>query len=584
MLQPRTNWITLHTGLSGLSSLKECLAAGYDAEAFEGLPHIGGQWAYCDPDPETGEVYSSIYQGVLVNSCRDSSAFSDYPFDPAQYPIYFTHRSFLKYINDFADFWDLRRHIRLNAKVLKCEQLEDGRWRVQRQEKGQEPVEDVFDALFACNGRNTFSHTPQFPGKDSFEGEWLHSHVYRTPKPYMGKRVTIIGLGSSAVDIACELAPHAEVHMITRRGGWIIPRFVFGKAVEAYDSRLAATVLPEGLTQSVQLLLMDMAQGKHPAELKPDHGIMAGAPTIRGEFLERINVGQVKIHRAGISTITPTGVILSTGETIDSDVIICSTGYDIEFPYLPPNILSLPADEKNALEKADHKTLDLLHLVKPVHHPNLFIIGLVETAGPAAPVIEAQARWSVGVLQNKIPLPPKEKQIETIKKFQAFQRKKFVHSDRHASMVMYMDYIDSMLQPLGANPTFGKLLGYWAKNPLRGLSLLNAVYMKIPASPQWRLFGDGNCAEWAVESTLRVTKEKAEMSKKEKDGLEKMRPKEPGFVAKGYGEMSQSNGVNGVNGVTKVNGAANGQPVANGNGHPIANSNGHAVESATAQV
>ncbi|KAF2092607.1 flavin-containing monooxygenase [Rhizodiscina lignyota] len=530
-------------GLSGLSSIKECLTAGFEVEAFEALPHIGGQWAYCDPDPETGEVYSSIYQGVLLNSCRDSSTFSDFPLDPARYPVYFNHKLFLQYIHEFADFWDLKRHIQLNTKVLKCEQLEDGRWKVQRQTKGEEPVENIYDALFACNGRNTYAYTPHFPGKDTFEGQWLHSHYYRTPGPFTGKRVTIIGLGSSAVDIACELAPHAEVHLITRRGGWIIPRFALGKPVEAYDSRLAATVLPTGLTAWAQLFLMNMAQGKHPPELKPNHGIMANAPTVRGEFLERVNVGQIKVHRAGVSTITPTSVTLSTGDTIDSDVIISSTGYTIDFPYLPPNILSLP--EKDTTSNPEYKTIDLLHLVKPVHHPNLFIIGLVETAGPAIPVIEAQTRWSVGVLTDKVKLPSQDKQIAEIRKFQAFQREKFVHSDRHASCVMYMSYIDSMLSPLGANPTFGRMLGYSLKNPFRGLSLLNAVYMKIPASAQWRLFGDGKCTDWAAESVLRVTK--------------KLRKE---FVAKGFEEMNgKSSGV--VN--AETTGDTSGHTVENGN-------------------
>jgi dimethylaniline monooxygenase (N-oxide forming) len=41
----------------------------------------------------------------------------------------------------------------------------------------------------------------------------------------------------AAVDISSELAPQAkELHVITRKGGWIIPRFVFGKPVEAWDS------------------------------------------------------------------------------------------------------------------------------------------------------------------------------------------------------------------------------------------------------------------------------------------------------------------------------------------------------------
>jgi dimethylaniline monooxygenase (N-oxide forming) len=70
--------------MSGLTTLKECLAAGFNATVFEAQDHIGGQWQYTDPDPVTGEVHSSIYQGTVFNSCRDTSSFSDFPMDPAR--------------------------------------------------------------------------------------------------------------------------------------------------------------------------------------------------------------------------------------------------------------------------------------------------------------------------------------------------------------------------------------------------------------------------------------------------------------------------------------------------------------------
>lgn len=198
----------------------------------------------------------------MLNSCRDTSAFTDFPLDPARYPDFFSHRHFLRYLHEYADHFGLKRYVRLSTRVVECvppppaaaagkEGLEDGgkgaaggaargKWTVRIEPSSAEGGEEEtlqFDAVFACSGHNSAPYTPDFKGLGAFRGTWIHSHVYRTPGPFEGKRVAIIGLGSSAVDIACEVAPQAaECHVITRRGGWILPRYVLGKVAEAWDS------------------------------------------------------------------------------------------------------------------------------------------------------------------------------------------------------------------------------------------------------------------------------------------------------------------------------------------------------------
>ena len=204
---------------------------------FEAQDHIGGQWAYEVPSPEKSEVWSSVYDGVVLNSCRDTSCFSDFPLDPARYPDFFGHRLHLKYLTEYATHFDLMRHIQLSTKVLGCKQTQEGKWIVTYLKEGGSPIEETYDALFACTGHNSFPRIPEFPGKETFKGEILHSHVYRTPGRFEGKRVAVVGIGASAADIACEIGPHAEeLHVITRRGTWIIPRYCLGKPAEAWAS------------------------------------------------------------------------------------------------------------------------------------------------------------------------------------------------------------------------------------------------------------------------------------------------------------------------------------------------------------
>jgi dimethylaniline monooxygenase (N-oxide forming) / hypotaurine monooxygenase len=221
-----------------LTTAKQCLSDGFQVTVFEAREEIGGQWNYEIPDPVTGNAHSSVYQGVISNSCRDTSCFSDFPIDPSRYPDFYGHKLCLRYVEEYADHFGLKPHIRFNTRVTSSEQLDDGRWQISfTGQDGGGGAQSTFDALFVCTGRNTTPHIPDFEGVKQFQGQVMHSHVYRQPEPFSGKRVAIIGFGSSAVDISSEICGlAAECHLITRRGGWVIPRFVLGKPAEAWDS------------------------------------------------------------------------------------------------------------------------------------------------------------------------------------------------------------------------------------------------------------------------------------------------------------------------------------------------------------
>jgi dimethylaniline monooxygenase (N-oxide forming) len=111
--------------------------------------------------------------------------------------------------------------------------------------------------------------------------------------------------------------------------------------------------------------------------------------------------------------------------------------------------------------------------------------------------------------------------MREIRAWQAWHAKTFVRSERHVNSETYVPYIDSVLQPLGANPSFARLLRrvFTSGSPMRALSLLWAVYFDIPSSAQWRLCGQGSNKELASETVLRIAKGKEELSVKEKELL-----------------------------------------------------------------
>ncbi|KAL1859589.1 hypothetical protein Daus18300_009590 [Diaporthe australafricana] len=510
------------SGLSGIITLKECLAEGFEVQCFEARSQIGGQWAHqpdVSPSDPAESVQSSMYDGVVLNSCRDTSAMTDFPLDPSRYGDYFGHRQQLSYMDEYAGHFGLKKHIRLSTRVLASEPRKDGSWAVRIQEDGKDAAEElVFDAVFVCVGHLSTPSIPDFKGKDVFQGQIMHSHFYRRPGPFDRKKVAIIGFGSSAVDIACEVAPGAEeVHVITRTGGWVLPRYVLGKPTEAFDNRATQVWMPVGAAQWLQTKLLQIVDGKAPEAMRPSHKILEQSPTIRGDFVEKVRTQVIDINRGSVEYLTKDGLVISTArgeetvtEELKVDVIIACTGYDqFDYPFLPSDVVRGPETPANRV--------DLYKFIVPPRYDNLFMMGMIELFGPAAPSFEAQARWACSVLSGRIGLPPKVKMREDVAKFQAWQEKQFMNTERHALIAYAIPYNDELLEPLGAVPSFGKCLGrvLSSGHPWRALKVLNAVWFGIPSAAQWRLFGYGANEELAVETTLRIAEGGKTLSKGE---------------------------------------------------------------------
>src|SRR5205807_318253 len=83
-----------------------------------------------------------------------------------------------------------------------------------------------FDALLICNGHHWDPSYPDFPGE--FDGPTLHSHHYIDPTDPLdltGRRVLVVGIGNSAVDITSELGRKGvaeRVFISTRSGAWVV--------------------------------------------------------------------------------------------------------------------------------------------------------------------------------------------------------------------------------------------------------------------------------------------------------------------------------------------------------------------------
>jgi len=205
--------IVVGAGFAGLYMVHKMRQAGRSVRAFEAGSGVGGTWFW------------NQYPGARcdIESMEYSYGFSeDLEQDWDWSQRYAPQPEILRYINHVADRFELRRDVQLNTKVLFAHYVETGgRWRVETDDG------ETWTAAFCVMATGCLSSTnmPDIPGLDSFSGEthhtsrWPHEGV-----EFIGKRVGIIGTGSSAIQAIPIIAEAAErLTVFQRTANFSIP-------------------------------------------------------------------------------------------------------------------------------------------------------------------------------------------------------------------------------------------------------------------------------------------------------------------------------------------------------------------------
>ncbi len=152
-----------------------------------------------------------------------------------------------------------------------------------------------YDALLVANGHHWKPRWPEpaFPGSETFAGEQLHAHSYVDNSIFEGKRVVVLGMGNSAMDIAVESSYVAErTYLAARSGVWILPKYVFGKPVDQMrnDPRVPFAIRQRMIQQLVKSYAGPPERYGLP---KPTHRFGEAHPTVSGRILDRIQHGTI---------------------------------------------------------------------------------------------------------------------------------------------------------------------------------------------------------------------------------------------------------------------------------------------------
>lgn len=198
--------VIIGAGFAGIYALHRLRNLGYKCRVFEAGDEVGGTWFW------------NRYPGAAcdIESLEYSYSFSEDLQQEWQWTERFARQpEILKYINHVADRFDLRRDIQLSTRVESAIFDEtEGRWTVKTDDGS------LFSAKYCIMATGCLSAPKpvEYPGLESFKGEVYHTAYWpKEPIDFTGKRVGVIGTGSSAIQSVPIIAQQASMLTVFQR-------------------------------------------------------------------------------------------------------------------------------------------------------------------------------------------------------------------------------------------------------------------------------------------------------------------------------------------------------------------------------
>jgi len=326
-------------GMSGiLSAIKLCEAGFSDFTIYEKAERLGGTWR------------ENTYPGI---ACDVPSHLYSYSFDPNPG---WSHRfapgsEIQAYFEDVARRYEVEPSIRFGEEVVRCEFV-DGRWRLETSEGRRDEV----DFVIAATGVLHHPNIPDIEGLDDFEGALFHSARWDHDVPLAGRRIGVIGTGSTAVQITGDVIDEvAALSLFQRTPQWIMPqenppytdeeKRAFREHPEELSqlrddlSRLFAENFSNAVVDadSPQMKMIEDAcranlenNVKDPElreKLRPDYRAACKRLVVSPDFYDAIQKPNAELVTEPIERVEAAGIRTRDGRLHELDVLVLATGF-----------------------------------------------------------------------------------------------------------------------------------------------------------------------------------------------------------------------------------------------------------------
>ena len=419
-------------GAAGICGARHMMAQGFDVTLYEIGSHIGGMWVF-----NNDNLRSSAYKTLHINTARDLTAFEDYAFDSNVQPFP-DHRDMAAYLRGYADHFGITKHVRFKTRVVDVRMAqgytpERPRWIVETEHGSV----DEHDAVIVASGHLTKPLEVAML-RDNFKGEYLHSHSYKEPARFADKRVCVVGVGNSGLDIASDICTTAErTVLVGRTTPLVIPKLIFGRpfweAVKPfYKPWVPAAVRNRALRFLVWVVHGRMTGLGFGTQQKKVHA------SSNANIINHIHYRRVLV-KSGIDAIDGQTVTFADGSSDEFDTLIAATGYLIDLDFLSRDIVEV---EDNSIE--------LYMRIVPPNWRGLYFLAFFNSDTALNWICNEQAKWIAEFETGRAVLPSKSEMIEEIAQRQKWVQDNFENSPRHGIEVEHLPYFDELKESLKA--------------------------------------------------------------------------------------------------------------------------------------
>ena len=292
-----------------------------------------------DQSDKVGASWHGHYDRLHLHTVKKWSHLPHCPF-PDHYPEFVPKNLLIEYFNDYVDRFDIQPHY--GQEVTHIER-NNGTWKVSV--KGNEDW--IVNHLVIATGTNRSVVVPSWPGEESFTGEMVHSRWYKNPKPFMDKRVLVVGMGNTGAEIALDLSESGITTFISVRGEVsVVPRDINGRSIQVTSKQLAK--LPFNIGDWIGTQIRKIYFGnleKHGLKISKMHPAVQLRTTGKTPVLDigtiaAIKKGAIKVV-SEVSHFEGSSVSLVDGTSIDVDAVILATGYSPSIEEFLPAVTSI---------------------------------------------------------------------------------------------------------------------------------------------------------------------------------------------------------------------------------------------------
>ncbi len=350
-------------GFAGVAMAVQLEQLGIDYQLFERRQELGGVWSMNRYPDVRVDTLSAIYQFGFEKHYPWSEHFAQ-------------QEEVREYLDHVAHKYGVRDKIRLGHDV-RTARYDDAahQWQLTIEVDGEGTVEHTAQVVVTASGLFAQPKPLDVPGVERFEGQIVHTVQWSDAVRYEGRKVAIIGNGSTGVQVLSKVAEHADkVYVCQRTPQWITPRTGYGRPIEEelrwlienmpcywnwdkFVAGMSSTDLREQLVVDREWIraggsvnerndalrtvlegyIAQQVGGRQDLidQLVPNYAPMARRPVVDNNWYAALTRDNVELVTTGITSFDEHGIHLADGRYVEVDLCVTAVGFDTQ-KYLWP--------------------------------------------------------------------------------------------------------------------------------------------------------------------------------------------------------------------------------------------------------